>query len=276
MYNKIRKRFTKGDFMSVSFKSDPFLDAVIFSGVDVKDVYDHKYSGKMEFNETEKVAQAAFANIDQSYEDHKAHLDQNLKYDQFLKNVEGSISKFKQPEISSKVRQAVATKLSIVANDHIQTEKNQLTKVEKFFHKMSQLCQGHGFRTEGEWGVELASRMKKVDFEINKSQLEKCIIQGQGYLHPHETLDAMKEDINSLSEAEFKKVINDVIFNKKEKLSTTGDKNKLHFYNNLNDEKKEIFNKILSSRSDRSKQIDDIIEGSHDIKKERQRFESLS
>lgn len=246
--------------MSVNFKSNPFLDTVIFAGIDFK--YANQLNGIPLKGE---AAQKALENLKKSYEEHKANL--NLKYGQFLKNVEGNISEFNKPEIPSKVRHAVATKLSDLANRRITIKESNFSGIHKFFHKIGQLFKGHGFRTKGEWGVELASRMEKVDSEIYKSQLEKCIFHGIGLgMHekpPQQILDEMKEKINSLTETQFKQVLNDIIFKKKEK-NFFGEKNKLIFYKNLNEEKRKIFDNDLLSRSDWYEQAFDIIEGSDD------------
>lgn len=243
--------------MSVNFKSHPFLDTLIFAGIDIK--HENQLDGTPLKGEALKKA---LENLKKSYEDHKSNL--NLKYGQFLKNIEGNISEFNKPEITSKVRHAVATKLLDLANRRITIKESNFSGIHKFFHKIGQLFKGHGFRTKGEWGIELASRMEKVDSEIDKSQIEKCIFHGISLdTGLRQILNEMKEKINNLTETQFKQVLNDIIFKKKEK-EFFGNKNKLIFYKNLNEDKRKIFDSELLSRSDWYEQAFDIIEGSDD------------
>jgi hypothetical protein len=172
------------------------------------------------------------------------------------------------------VRNAVATKLSVLANGRITAKENEFSGIHKFFHKIGQLFIGHGFRTKGEWGVELASRMEKVDSEIYKSQLKECIFHGMGLAMnekpPQEILHEMKAKINNLTATQFKEVLNDIIFKNKEEvnpfLPLLSEKKKLIFYNNLNEDNRKIFDDELLSRNDWYKQAFDIIENSGDEK----------
>lgn len=243
--------------MSVDFKSNPIVDTIIFAGVDVE--YGNQLNG---IPLKGQAAQKALEHLKKSYEEYKANL--NLKYGQFLKNVEGNISEFNKPETHSEVRHAVAMKLSDLANRRITIKENNFSGIHKFFHRIGQLFKGHGFRTKGEWGVELASRMEKVDSVIYKAQLEKCIFNGLSLTDQYlQILYGMKEKINSLTETQFKEVLNDIIFKKKEN-DFFGEKNKFIFYKNLNDEKRKIFDKEHLSRSDWYEQAFDIIEGVKD------------
>lgn len=244
--------------MSVNFRSTPFLDIVIFSGIDVK--YETQLAGIPLKGD---AAQKALDNLKASYEEYKANL--NLKYGKFLKNLEKNILEFNKTKIPSEVRHSVAVKLSDLANKRITVKEANFSGLHKFFHKISQLFKGHGFRTKGQWGIELASRIENVNSKIYKSQIEKCIFHGTGLgmneKRPQEILNEMKAEINSLPEAEFKKVLHNIIFKKKES-DFFGEKNKLIFYKNLNEEKRKIFDEELLSKNDWFEQAFDIVEGS--------------
>lgn len=248
--------------MFVSFKSNPLLDTLIFAGIDIK--YENQLNGTRLQGD---AAQNALENLKNSYEEYRNNL--NLKYGQFLKNVEENTSEFNKLEIPFEMRLAVAKKLSDLANRRILVKESKFSAIYKFFHKILHLLKGHGFRTKGEWGIEIASRMEKFDFEIFKSELEKCIFRGIALniseKSPKQILNEMKEKINSLTETQFQQVLKNIIFNKKEEIFLIK-KNKLVFYENLNQEKRKFFENELFSRSDWYEQAFNIIERADNVK----------
>ena len=136
--------------MSIEFKSNPVFDIVIFSGIDIK--YETQLSNS---NLIGDAKTRALEELSRSYKAHKSGL--NLKYGQFLRTFEENIAQFNNPKIKS----AIATKLSELAKKRIEVKESQFSGIHKFFHKIGQYFKGHGFRTKGEWGIELASRIKK-------------------------------------------------------------------------------------------------------------------
>lgn len=244
--------------MITNFKSNKLLDIAIFSGVDVN------YENQAPKDLIGQAAKKALEQLKTSYNEYKEKL--NLKYGQFLRNVEANLGELNKAEMPSNVRISVASKLSELANTRVTQVESKFSWIYKIFLKIGQLFRGHGFRTEGEWGFELASRMEKVESKIYKTQLNKCIFN-PGYringAPPSEFLGGMKDKINALSEEKFKEVLNDIVFKKKENLHF-GEKNKFIFYKNLSKEKKKIFDQELLSRNDWYSQACDIIEGADD------------
>lgn len=244
--------------MTIEFKSTPLNDAIIFSGVDInyrKQLNDTRLTGE--------AADSALNHLKDSYDKHKSQVA--FKYGKFLKIIEGNLSELKRPDTPKKVRNAVANKLTELANTRI-IKENKFSGLHKFFHKIGQIFRGHGFRTKGEWGLELASSIQNIDLETLKSQLNQTIFQGLrleiGEKSPKEILNSndMKDTINNLSDMDFKKIISDVIFMKKEEVGF-GKKNKLVFYNNLNATKGKIFADELLARKDWFEQAYDLLEG---------------
>jgi len=240
-----------------SFKSTPFIDAMLYAGVE----YEPQLKGTALQGE---AAQKALEQLKASYERHKDTL--KLKSGEYLHNVEVSLNQFKDPAIPSTARRAVALKLSTLAHKRMTKESN-FSAIHKFFHKIGQLFKGHGFRTKGEWGLELASKIEKIDAEIYKIELQSIIFQGIGLERKatENRLQAIKNKINDLSDPQFSELLDEIIFASRE-TSTFGKKNKLIFYENLNDDKRKIFDQKLLARGDWYQQAFDMVEGFHEKK----------
>lgn len=246
--------------MTVHFQSTPLLDLVIYSGIDIK--YECQLQNTPLRGDIEKKA---LADLKQSYDDYKSNL--HFKYGQFLKRVENNIVELKRPEMPNIVRHAIACKLSDLAKRRIEVKESHYSGLHKFFHKVGQWFQGHGFRTKAEWGLLLASRIEKVDLENYKAQLQKCITRGPGVkMHKkssREIINEMKSIINGLPDDQFKELLTDVYFKHKE-TDFFFSKNKFAFYQNLDPAKRGIFDRELLSRKDWYEQAFDIIEGAND------------
>lgn len=242
--------------MGLEFKSNKIRDVLIFSGLDPD------YRQQVPKNLVGQAASNALADLESSYKKYKEKL--NLKYGQFLQIVEDNLPYLNNAETPSMVRNCVAIKLSVLARQYIQQEKN-LSTVHKFFHKIGQLFKGHGFKTEGEWGLELASKIRSREGKVYKERLEKAIYHSFVAINetsPRSIINHMKDEINGLEDAQFKDVLADVIFKKKE--ACWGEKNKFLFYKNLSTEKRNIFEQELIARKDWYEQAFDIIEGADD------------
>lgn len=243
--------------MSVNFQSNPFYDTLLFAGVSINYENNEVIRGL-----TGEAKDKALNQLKVSYDNYKANL--NIKYGQYLNNVEKYTDKFNQPNFPSEARDAVAQKLSELANKRLLEKENHFGRVHKFFHKIGQVFKGHGYRTKAEWGLKVAAKIDQVNSNIYKAIIERCILHpmkmGLNEASPYQILMGMKDEINNLSEKKFKEVLNDIIFRENEG-KFFGEKNKYYFYQNLNEEKRKLFDKELLSRSDWYQQTFDIIEG---------------
>jgi hypothetical protein len=239
--------------MGLEFKSNKLMDIAIFSGVE------YKYENQVPPGLIGDAAQGALAELKTSYENYKKNL--NFKYGKFLTNVEANLKHLNSTNVSSDARSKVATKLTELAQDRISNKESNFSGARRFFHKVGQLFKGHGYRTKGEWGLEVASRMQKVESEIYKTQLQSVMFGG--FAFRDENITAMKDKINGLPEKEFKDILNKIVFKSSEG-HMFGSKRKLVFYNMLTDEKKKVFAQELLARPDWYQQAFDIVEGSEE------------
>lgn len=238
--------------MPIRFESNPLLDIYIFSGVNVK------YTPSEDSTEQIGIiAERAFDNIEQLFNEHKRTL--SLTYDQFLKKIEENISEINNRETSQEIKNTVAAKLSDLAKTRIKTQESKFLWIHKFFHKIGQFCQGHGYQTKGEWGIELSFKMRGFDLKEFNNNLKKWI---SGLLSD-KFLNDMKNEINNFTSKQFEDVLEDVIFKTQEFKDFDG-KNKFIFFKNLDGEKQEIFYKKLFSRDDWYTQAFHIIENCND------------
>jgi len=242
--------------MGIEFKSTELFDIVIFSGENIN------FKSQVPTGLIGEAAETAFESLNKSYQEYKKGL--NLNYGQFLNNFETNYKELNQTAVPSHIRKSVASKLSELANRRITQKESNFSCLHKFFHKLGQKFKGHGFRTKGEWGLTLALRMEKPKNDNNMSILQNSIFHGLGLdineTPPKEVIGGLKDYVNELSEALFKDLLNNIIFKKKEN-HFLGCKNKLFFYKNLNEDKKNVFNKELLLRKDWYSQAFDIIEG---------------
>lgn len=241
----------------IEFQSNPFLDALLFSGKELV------FENEPELSKSvDKVGGRALSQLKASYELHRAEVMQ-LKYGQFLKLVEGSFRNFKEGAIPSEVRGAVASKLEELGKREIEEKEKTFSKVHRFFHKLGQFLQGHGFRTQGEFGRKLAEGIKEEGKESSFAKVEAFIFASPSYLDKKQASQALKEvmkEVNALQESSFKRILDGVIFKRREPLFP--EKMKLLFYSHLSQEKKELFDKVLfNRRGDWIDQAFDIVRG---------------
>jgi len=236
--------------MPVQFQSNDLTDLYLYSGVEV----DYKESTSIAVHELKGEAQdKAMQELFTSYSQYKQSL--HFSYGKFLGKIEANIEELNSPRNSSEQLISVAGKLEELADKRIRKE-NRFSGVHRFFHKIGQLFQGHGFRTKGEWGKLLANRIKEMDRKMFKSRVEQLVF-GEIF---RDKLQKGIEKINQLSKGEFKEALHSVFFRKNESISF-GKKNKLIIFNNLNNQKKKIFEQELLKRRDWFSQAADIIEG---------------
>ncbi len=231
-------------------------DIIIFSVNDISENLEPQGLEKLKGD----AVQQAIQEFQETYKNYKKDL--NFNYGEFLTIVEENLDRLESPKTRSDYRTSVAHKLSELAYERISQKESNFSWIHKIFHKFRQWRKGHGFKTKGEWGLKLASEMNEVDKKIQK-QLIFCKIEWiikKSSLHFG---DKIMKEINGLSEERFTKALNDVIFEMKEDVFF-GNKDKLEFYKKLDDDKKEIFKRVLLSRSDWYEQAVEIIEGADD------------
>jgi hypothetical protein len=142
------------------------------------------------------------------------------------------------------VRPHVAAKLKEVANKYILETESKYT-LPTWLHRLYGACfGGRGYRTKGEWGLEVADKIVKQDFGELKKQISETIFATVG-----EDVAPFKTQINSLSPDQFKQLLNDVIFAKKQ-ASSPFDSPKRLFYQALDESKKKLFDEALLARKD--------------------------
>lgn len=222
--------------MPVQFHSSDFIDIVLFSGKDVN------YQSQLE--QTRLIGEAqkkVLGELQASYDAYKTQLSFN--YEMFLEKVERNISHLQEPGVPSDVREAVSAKLETLAKERISTEEKKFSWLHALFHKIGQVFQGHGFRTEGEWGVQLATRLRQAEGKFLERELRSYIRETA----PSQVdLDFMKR-INGLSDQRFKEILRNVFFLYPEDIRF-GEKNKMTIYKGLNDQKILLFYEQLLSQ----------------------------
>lgn len=239
--------------MTVEFQSNPIMEAAVFSGVDPN------LEAQLPRNLTGDAAKRALNELTQSYQKYKSNL--HLSYEELLVDVEGNIRKFNAVDMPAKVRQAVSTKLSSMATQRVSDVETQWSGIGRFFHKLGQVFRGHGYRTLGEWGQTLASRMKEYDRTVYTAQLKMCFSGSLGLGNIQRIPDDVMEKVEQFNPEEFQQLLDEVVFKGSESL-VFGAKNKFEFYDKLSEGKRLVFNQALLERGDWFAQLYDIVEGS--------------
>ena len=157
-------------------------------------------------------------------------------------------------------------------------------KILEIFEVIGQIFKGHGMCTKIEWGVELSTKIDTVEKEMYKKDL-KDLLSGKQEIESVGEIDiaqasTKKRDnliikLNSLKDADFIKLINDVFFEQYES-SICGKKNKFVIYDKLDESKKPLFNQELVKQSHWYRQAYDIVEGStYFVRKNEERIKNL-
>lgn len=239
--------------MSIEFHSNPFLDILIYSG--------RELSFKSSSPSVKTVGEKALSELQASYLKYKKEISQ-LKYGQFLKLVEGSLQDFKQGEVPLDVKETVSSRLRALGNQQIEKEKS-FSKVHRFFHKFSQFLRGRSFCTEGEFGLKLARKVQIEEKGNCFAKLKALILGARSYLDQEQAAKALKgmeREINELPPSEFKRLLEKVFFANREAVFI--EKMKFAFYKGLSEDKKNLFDEILSDRrEDWFDQAFDIVSG---------------
>lgn len=170
-----------------------------------------------------------------------------LKYGQFLRNVEASLSELTKDEMPPIDRLAVASKLSELAIERITQKESRFSWIHNLFHKIGQVFRLHGFRTKGEWGLAVAKEM------IKTHPIEMDLIGTRPEVMTH---------INGLPKEKFKEILTGLFFNKRTGMFLGNDKSA--FYRNLSVENQKIFKEALVARKDWYLQALDIIEDANE------------
>ena len=247
--------------MPINFESNSILDALIFSGYDVSPEINRQKLLKTD-KLTGEVAQKAITELEASYVKYKQQLQ--LSYERLLADVDGNIRTFCHVHMPSEAREAVAVKVDSMAQERIETLEGKWSGIHRFFHKLGQVFRGHGYRTLGEWGCTLATRMREYNTTVYVGQLKACFSTTleENRLKGNITSDIIN-NVEKLNDAGFKRLLDEVVFSRME-LLVYGAKNKFGFYEKLSDDKRHIFNEALLARRDWFKQLYDIVQGSQD------------
>lgn len=133
----------------------------------------------------------------------------------------------------------VSTKIKELADIRIKKE-DKFNSIHKFFHKIGQFFQGHGFRTEGKWGLSVANDLieRKVDLKSLGKQLD-------GY----SGIGDVEKQLHLLTDNQFRKFLPKFLDTLQKKRMAFHELNDL-FATLDNKEKKEIFIKTILERSD--------------------------
>lgn len=244
----------------IKFQSNPLFDVTLFSGKEIKCERQLERSpGSQKL--IGKAREKALADLKQSYEKHKEGLGQ-LRYGQFLRLVEESLGAFKSAATPSDVRDAVAKKLSELAKERIQGNETSFSWIHKFFHKLGQLFCGHGFRTEGEYGVFLAKKMKKIEPEDFLAKLKTYtaypVFFDLGDKSMEQVLGEMKGEINALPKNRFIDLTLTLLRRPRE---LRFDHLEFAFCQNLNEEKRELFGRVICSWNEWFSRVFEIVDG---------------
>lgn len=204
-----------------------------------------------------------------SYKAYRQNL--NLKYEQFLGTAHQNIPQILK--LDKNLRSVIVSGLSERATKHIKDVESKYWKVSTFFHKVMEFFRGHGFQTQGEYGLQLAASLNN-ELKALKEKVKGSITHGLGLgmkeKCPAQIMKELKDEINSLSDQDFISLINDVLFVNKNG-DTWVSNRKFQFFQNLSQEKFELFCAELEKRKDWFEQMSDIlINVPHKTKEERE------
>lgn len=179
-----------------------------------------------------------FENRRKIYDQYSEALNTNINYSTFLTNVDAHRFTLASDDTNFAERHAVATKLSSLAEERIKVQESNFSILYKLFHKIFQIFQGHGFRTEGEWGIEFANRIEKINLELVKEALRQSIRDTKN--DDKEALSKLKLGLDSITDAQFGEVLIELMLSEPS-LRKQAYK-KFAFYEMLSPEKKDIIN----------------------------------
>lgn len=229
------------------FKKSDFIDVCIISGLEFKNKQILLESNPLD-HLTQEGASQALKELDLAYDQYTQNIKNNLTYDDFVSKVELIRPQLKDAE--PEYKEAIANRLSELTIDNTDPRESY-NAVHLFFHMFWQLLQGHGIRTYQEWGLHLAEELKKETFEwitdVNKMIYSEFSLFNNQY----------SDKINRLSDNDFLKFLNDVMFRADEPYRFNN-KNKFDVFSSLNDKKKSLFYDTLLARSDWAAQVCDI------------------
>ena len=158
--------------------------------------------------------------------------------------------------LTSGARKTIFEKLNASAESTKRKEDSlPLAGLCKFFMRIGGLFEGYGFHTKGEWAAQFAEKMRGVAFQ----ELTKSVTKSLGEPEPKNKIsEEMFRAINSLSETEFKELLESAVFWQKlgEKYNSLGTNlhdqctSKVTFFTKLDSGKQQIFADKLFARSD--------------------------
>jgi hypothetical protein len=155
-------------------------------------------------------------------------------------------------------------------------EKN--SKQPLFLNRLRNLFTFGSYKTDSEYGKALSAKIDAYPTRQLSANLKACIFRGLGRgmneLSPEDKLDNMKEEFNKLKKKDFKILLKEVIFSRKETDWGRTGTNKLAFFERLTPANQKIFIEELlktsnwkdqlmemmrKSRSHEQKVLDDLI-----------------
>ncbi len=232
--------------MSLEFRSNPYVDTLIYSGVDLN------YERCTPLFLKGEAKERANEKVRKSYVRYKQSL--RISYNDFYEQVKSNIHHLRDPVVPSHARLAVANKLKSLAEEQLKVHGSREKKLG-FFTKKS----------KAQKGLDLAGKIETIDEDIYKSTLKYCINHGFGLKinekSPGKTLDEVKERYNTLTEEQFNELLTDVLFHEKSDPWPFFGTIKYQFYGYLDQEKREILHQELLSHKDWFEQSLDIVMG---------------
>jgi hypothetical protein len=190
----------------------------------------------------ELTAQAKQAQINQLKPQFDQHVNnlKSISYAKLLQKVTNARNELISANLSDAYREKVANKLEELADNRITAKENAFGGLHRFFHKIFQALQGHGFQTKAEYGKQIAKELK----ESSSKNLEMNIAEWmRGIVHP--SGEEIKKVLNEMPSERFVQLLNSAVFPIIPR-NWAGEKYVL--YQLLTDEKKAIFRQQLSER----------------------------
>lgn len=215
---------------SITFKSDPLLDIVLFSGVEISD------------NELEQTFKKQYVSINPekdfkeykaSYSDYKRKL--SFDYSQFIHLVEKNMDKLTDPRTPQQFREYVRTKIQFLDQNSSTTQKRNLKNIVN-----------NVLLKKGEKCCKILEREGKCINIVKRIFKEKTTPNGSEY--PLSTELLMR--INKLDEVEFDTFLNQVFFNYNRSYEYLNSPKKLTILSHLNPERKDRVIQEILKRDD--------------------------
>jgi hypothetical protein len=170
------------DFLDIKFKSDSYMDTLIYccvlnkeksreiqkekNGIDAcvslvaaDMLLDEGVASDTRLPEARWVDLSELnTQLDQQYDAYTQELFKKMNYDKLVSNVQWNFSKFSQNE---EAKDNVAETILELVEEQ-ENKEIQMSESERFFHKLGQALMLRGWKTESEYAKQLANELKQV------------------------------------------------------------------------------------------------------------------